>query len=559
MTTIGVDLGTTNSLVAVWEEGSVKVIPNALGELLTPSVISVLENGDVLVGQAAKDRLISHPQVTISQFKRLMGTREEVKLGRLRFTPEALSSLVLRQLREDAETYLGAPVNEAIISVPAYFNDNQRNATRVAGEMAGFKVERLINEPTAAALAYGVSEEGDEETSIVLDLGGGTFDVSILEKFDNLMEVHASAGDAFLGGEDFTRLLLNDFLREHDIDKKTVASTDLARLYKLAELVKVKLTSAGENNLEVAFDLANESYRSVYSSARFTELAEPLISRLLAPIERAIRDARVEVKDLERIFLVGGATRMPIVRNLVTRLFGRFPEYHIDPDHAVVMGAAVQAALKSRNQEFEDVVLTDVCPFSLGIGLYNDVYSVIIERNRVIPVSREEVYQTVQDKQKEIKVVIYQGEHRLVSKNVSLGELTIPVPKKKAGEAKITVRFTYDINGLLEVIVTSLDNQKSRTVVIENSPGRLTQQEINKALSQLEHIKLHPRDDAKNKALVARAERLYQERLGDERDAIGEAIADFEASLETQDPQLVQRAAIHIERYLDELETDLWR
>lgn len=559
MTTIGIDLGTTNSLVAVWEEGGTRVIPNALGELLTPSVVSVLDSGDVLVGQAAKDRLISHPEVTISQFKRLMGTREQVRLGSLRFSPEALSSLVLRQLREDAEEYLGESVTEAIISVPAYFNDNQRNATRVAGEMAGFKVERLINEPTAAALAYGVAAEGDDETFIVLDLGGGTFDVSILEKFDNLMEVHASAGDAFLGGEDFTQALVNDFLQTHEIDKQALASSELARLYKLAEQIKIKLSSSAESRPEVEFKLGDQTYHSVYSPDKFAEVAEPLIGRLLAPIERAIRDAKLEVDALERIFLVGGATRMPIMRNLVTRLFGRFLEFHINPDHAVVMGAAVQAALKSRNQDFEDVVLTDVCPFSLGIGLYNDVYSVIIERNTVIPVSREEIYQTVQDKQKQIQVVIYQGEHRLVTKNVALGDLAIPVPKKKAGEARITVRFTYDINGLLEVIVTALDSDKSKTVVIENSPGRLTPREIKNALAQLEHIKLHPRDNAKYKALVARAERLYQERLGDDRDAIGGAISTFEAVLESQDQQLVQRAAKQFEHFLNELETDFWQ
>lgn len=556
MTIIGIDLGTTNSLVSVWQGNRALIIPNSLGQLLTPSVVSVLDNGNVLVGQAAKDRLISHPAVTVSQFKRLMGTREEIRLGKQTFTPETLSSLVLRQLKEDAEVFLGEPVSEAIISVPAYFNDNQRTATRLAGQLAGLTVDRLINEPTAAALAYGVAERQDEQTFIVLDLGGGTFDVSILEKFENMMEVHASAGDSFLGGEDFTDLLVNDFCTEHKLDRDGLARSDLARIYKATEVAKrqvdsgdVKTVSVNIDDIELTYELKEE---------RLVQVCEPLLNRLLAPIERAIRDANIRTDDINRIFLVGGATRLSLVRSLATRLFGRFPEFSIDPDQAVALGAAVQGALKQRDKDLDDVVLTDVCPFSLGIGMVNNVFSVIIERNMVVPVSRVSTYNTVQDQQDRILIPIYQGEHRLTDNNIKLGELEISVPRKKAGEAMVDVRFTYDINGLLEAIVTSQDTGKSETLVIENSETRLSESDIKKALAKLEHIKLHPRDDVVNRTLMARAERLYQERLGDERERIAMLIAEFEKALDTQDSRTVTRAATQFKELLDELETSIW-
>ena len=565
MTCIGIDLGTTNSLAAVWKNQKIELIPNALGELMTPSVVSLSDKEEIIIGQAAKDRLTTHSSHSIACFKRLMGTNSKVMLGKKMFVPEELSSLILRQLKEDAEIYLGETVEEAIISVPAYFNDNQRNATRIAAQLAGLKVDRLINEPTAAALAYGVNNQADEQTYIIIDLGGGTFDVSILEKFDNIMEVHASAGDSFLGGEDFTERLVKEFCKEKSLDYEKLSQKDKSQLYYQFDRLKQHLSK--EKKVEANFQVNEQNHSYNLDHDKFNKQVKPLLQKLLAPIENSIRDANIRIQDIDDIFIVGGATRMPIIRQFIARLFGRLPSCHINPDEVVVMGAAIQAALKERNEDFDDIVLTDVCPFSMGVETSTDtengsvvsgLYSIILERNHVIPVSRTERFFTMRDNQNRIDVNIFQGEQRLTDNNIKLGNISINVPIKKRGEESIDVRFTYDINGLLEVVVTVTSTKEKKHLIINNSQNRLTDKEIKQALKKLDHLKIHPREKSVNQALLSRAERIYQQSLGHERDQIGRLLLQFETVLDSQDERKIKKAVSEFIQALDTLDNNLW-
>jgi len=561
MAFIGIDLGTTNSLAAVWLGDDVSLVPNALGEFLTPSVVSVTDDQTVLVGRTAKERLVSHPTSTTARFKRLMGTSSTITLNGKEFTPEELSALVLRQLKADAERFLGEPVTEAIISVPAYFNDNQRNATRIAAKLAGLKVERLINEPTAAAIAYGVREDSSEMNFIVVDLGGGTFDVSVMEKFDDLLEVQASAGDSELGGEDFTQALVEYILQQNALSWQVLSLQERGRIYRQVDQLKALLSE--KESAEFAFTVNEREYTAQVNQAELASVWGNLLKRLTLPVERALRDADLTHSDISHVFMVGGATRMPQVQQLMTRILRRFPACHINPDHVVAMGAAIQAALKQKNKALGDVVLTDVMPFSLGVGCSNedgqggyldDVHSVIIQRNTTIPVSRASHYVTLRDYQDTIHFTVYQGEHRLAQQNIKLGELAVSVPKARAGEEPVEVRFTYDINGLLEVNAKVLSTGVTDTVVIQNSENRLSEGEIAEALARLSELKIPPAEQAANKALMARGERLYIEHLGQVRRTIGDEIQLFEQALATQDARVAEKAAREFEAFLNKFE-----
>ena len=346
MTTIGIDLGTTNSLVAYWTDNGPVIIPNVLGENLTPSVISIDENGEILVGQIAKERLITHPHATVSTFKRFMGTEKMFQLGKYSFSPEELSSFVIRALKADAEAFLGQQVSEAVISVPAYFNDTQRKATKRSAEIAGLKVERLISEPTAAAISYGLHQKEVETKFLVFDLGGGTFDVSILELFEGIMEVKSIAGDNFLGGEDFTQLLASHFVESQGLDIQLLDDKARSAINKQAELCKRAL---GQGNTgKMSFTQGDKIYEISLDRADFERLSNPLLLRLRQPIERALRDAALSSEDLDTIILIGGATRMPVIKSVVGKMFGRLPFLHINPDEAVALGAAIQVALKEK-------------------------------------------------------------------------------------------------------------------------------------------------------------------------------------------------------------------
>jgi molecular chaperone HscC len=562
---VGIDLGTTNSLIGVWREGRAELLPNALGAVLTPSCVSIGEDGEVLVGMPARDRLLTHPERSASVFKRYMGTDKRLTLADRMFRPEELSALVLKSLKADAESALGEAVTEAVITVPAYFNDTQRKATRIAGELAGFKVERLLNEPTAAALAYGLHKAERESQFLVFDLGGGTFDVSILEIFEGVMEVRATAGDNFLGGEDFVTVLVEGFLahaaKTSGLDRKSLNGGQLAQLRVEAERVKRALSSRSSE----IFGLQQGDARLEWSvgADEFERLSGPLLERLRAPIERTVRDAKLSTSALSEIVLVGGASRMPIVHRLVARLFGRFPNREINPDEAIALGAAVQAGLKARDAALNEVVLTDVCPYTLGVEVSEEfaqgqrrqgVFLPILERNTVIPASRSHPLASVTDYQASIALKVYQGESRDVKDNILLGTLDVPLPRLPKAEQRITVRFTYDINGLLEVEVTVTATGAKESLIIQQGPGSMSPEEIRRSLAALAKLKIHPRDQTENAALTARLKRLFEQNLQDRRTWVGQQLAAFETALDRQDPREITHIRAEISRNLDAFE-----
>ncbi|EPM59720.1 heat shock protein Hsp70 [Pseudomonas syringae pv. actinidiae ICMP 19073] len=558
---VGIDLGTTNSLVAVWRDGSSELVTNALGETLTPSVVGLDDDGQILVGKAARERLQTHPEKTTALFKRYMGSAQEIRLGSGTYRPEELSSLVLKSLKADVERAFGEPVTEAVISVPAYFSDAQRKATRIAGELAGLKVEKLINEPTAAALAYGLHQKEGETSFLVFDLGGGTFDISILELFDGVMEVRASAGDNFLGGEDFDDLMVEHFQKLHRNEPDFPSPTQIAPALK-REAERVRKALGQDSTTDFVLRHADREWRKTITQEQVSELFAPLLNRLRAPAERALRDARIRVADLDEILLVGGTTRMPLIRKLAASLFGRFPSIALNPDEIVAQGAAVQAALKQRDAALEEIVLTDVCPYTLGIETTQQIanryesghYLPIIERNSVVPVSRVKTVFNVADDQEHVLVRIFQGESRMVKDNIALGELHLPIPKAKAGEVALDVRFTYDNNGLLEADVMTLLTGERHTLVIENNPGVMTPEEIQERLQVLEALKVHPREQQANTHLIARLERLYQECLGSDRELIGYWTSQFQHVLESQDERQINEVRKQLKQEVDKFE-----
>ncbi|MBQ1826722.1 MAG: molecular chaperone HscC, partial [Erysipelotrichaceae bacterium] len=451
---IGIDLGTTNSLVAAFVDGKPQVIPNRLGKNLTPSVVSVDDQNNLLIGETAREYGYLHPDRTASVFKRTMGTDHIYHLGEMDFSSEELSSFILRSLKQDAEVYLNEEITEAIISVPAYFNDRQRKATKRAGELAGLNVSRIINEPTASALAYGVGEKESVERCMVFDLGGGTFDVTILEYFRNIMEVYAISGDNRLGGEDFTDVLAAMFTEDCFLPANMLDLKALSSIRKAAEACKCALSE--KESVTMSVNIAGQLFSQEYSAEEYGEKCADLLERLRRPIEKALHDARLSIDDLDRIILVGGATRMPLVRNYVRKITGIYPEYTIDPDTSVAVGAALQCAMKERDRQIEEIILTDVCPFTLGTEVVRDNgtfeedghYLPIIDRNTVIPVSRRQTVYTAHDNQKFVTVKVLQGESRLARNNLKIGELSVEVPPGPKGQEAIEITYTYDVNSL---------------------------------------------------------------------------------------------------------------
>ena len=562
---IGIDLGTTNSLVALWQDGAPQIVPNALGDTLTPSCVGLSDKGEILVGTAARERLHTHPHLTAAHVKRYMGSARTIQLGNQAFRPEEISAFILRSLKADAEAHLGYPVSDAVISVPAYFNDTQRKATQVAGKLAGLTIDRLINEPTAAALAYGIKQRNDENQFLIFDLGGGTFDVSILELFEGVMEVRASAGDNFLGGEDFLDLVTRHFFATisapSGVSSSTLSPEEKQGLRRNLEKLVHQLSVRDSATCHLHLRGRDLSY--TLDEAQFSDLASPLLERIRQPIERAIRDARIRASDLSQILLAGGASRMPIVRKLVARMFGRFPACHINPDEVVALGTAVLAGLKMGDQTLDEMVMTDVCPYTMGIAISQQptpdttipgFFQPILERNTIVPVSRSLDIVTVQDNQTKLAIQIFQGEARRVKDNIFLGEFEVTIPPRPAGQAGANVRFTYDANGVLEVEATTNETNTKSRIVIEKNPGTLPPEEIERRLSELSKLKLHPRDDLRNAALLARSERLYQEMLGPLRNRLSLATTHFQTILEGQDTHRIAAARSEFEHFLDTCE-----
>jgi molecular chaperone HscC len=557
----GIDLGTTNSLIAYLKDGVPTAVPNVHASVLTPSVVSMAEDGTLLVGATARERLVTQPKRSAASFKRLMGTQQTVLLGGTALRPEDLSALVLRSLKADAEHATGEAVRDVVISVPAYFNDRQRRATRLAGELAGLNVVRLVNEPTAAALCHGLAERAGDSTFLVVDLGGGTFDVSILERFSGVMEVRATGGDSFLGGDDFTDAMVRLLASQAKLSEQRASQGELAAaLRHAAESAKRVLGQRSE--AEVDLQAAGQGLLTV-SAAAYERACEPLVERLRAPIERALRDARLRTADLDEVVLVGGASRMPMVRRLVSQLFGRLPARHPDPDQTIALGAAVCAGLVGRDAAFDEVVMTDVCPHSLGVrileddgrgGFVDDVFLPIIERNTVVPASRVKTVQTVRDNQPALKVEIFQGESRRCAQNVPLGNVEIDIPPLPAGHVQVDVRYTYDVNGILDVDVAVEKLGLMRNLVIRKLAGEVSDEEMARRRQELAALKVHPRELEENRLVLERANRLYEQLLGDERAQVGRWIGQFEAVMQRQEPREIASARKAFGSALDMLE-----
>ncbi|MGB0853189.1 MAG: Hsp70 family protein [Pikeienuella sp.] len=564
MNYLGIDLGTTNTLVAVIDDnGDPVVLPNGLGEALTPSVVGLSDDKTVLVGKSAQRRLVRFPAQTIARFKRAMGTEKEFRLGKATYSATDLSAILLRQIREDVESQIEGPLAGVVISVPAYFNSVQRKATLLAGELAGFKVSRLINEPTAAALAYGVHDRDGESTFIVLDLGGGTFDVSILEMFDGVMEVRASAGDAMLGGEDFTLAIAKRFANQLNTPWADCSPTVRETLTALAETAKRQITS--DQYADVSAEIDGKVQQFTLTEMQFEEEVSDLSMRLRRPIERCLYDAGLKVADLDRVVLVGGATRMRFIRGLAARIFQRLPERALDPDTVVALGAAVQAALSENDAALDDMVMTDVSPFSLGIasnhhgatGVIQDAFAPIIERNTVLPASRVQHFFSSADKQTEILVRVYQGESPMAVENTPLGELKVRIPPAPKGQESIAVRFSYDVSGLLQVEVTVVSTQKTFEMLIEGGASGMSASEKAKRIKALEAYKVHPKDDQRNQAVTEALKHLYAMLLGPDRVMVTDLIAEFDGVLATQDPRIIEKRRPEIEEAIAVLERKL--
>ncbi|CAJ1003252.1 MULTISPECIES: molecular chaperone DnaK [Brevibacillus] len=499
---IGIDLGTTNSCVAVMEGGEPVVIANAEGSRTTPSVVA-FKNGERIVGEAAKRQAITNPDNTVISIKRHMGTNHKVTLEGKEYTPQEISAMILQKLKADAEAYLGEPVTKAVITVPAYFNDSQRQATKDAGRIAGLEVLRIVNEPTAAALAYGI-EKTEDQTVLVYDLGGGTFDVSILELSDGFFEVKATSGDNLLGGDDFDQViidyLVSEFKKEHGIDLSQDRMA-MQRLKDAAEKAKKDLSGVLTTTISLPFitaDATGPKHLEVnLTRAKFEELSAHLVERTMGPTRQALQDAGLSPSDIDRVILVGGSTRIPAVQEAIKKFIGKEPHKGVNPDEVVALGAAVQAGVLTG--DVKDVVLLDVTPLSLGIETLGGVFTKLIERNTTIPTSKSQIFSTAADNQTSVEIHVLQGERPMAADNKTLGRFTLSdIPPAPRGVPQIEVTFDIDANGIVNVRAKDLGTGKEQRITITSNSG-LTDEEIERMVKEAE---LNAEADRKRKEEV---------------------------------------------------------
>ncbi|MES2705489.1 MAG: Hsp70 family protein [Verrucomicrobiota bacterium] len=550
---IGIDLGTTHSLVSVLGEKGPEILENEFGDTLTPSVVAVAEDGTILTGRAARDRLIAAPEAGRAFFKRDMGTDAQYSFGGRKWNPIECSAAILREMKRIAELRLGKPVESAVITVPAYFHDPQRQATVDAAKIAGLKVERLVNEPTAAALAWGFQRPGDDSTLMVFDLGGGTFDVTVLEVFDGVVEVKASSGESRLGGEDYTDLLADWLAKKTGLP---AAKLKTGRLRVQVETLKRGL-SAG-----LPQEFTWEKGSLWVSPEDFKNATLELTARLWPVVRRCLRDGGITAQHLDSVLLVGGATRMPLVGEGIREMLGCTLRNDLDPDRVVAMGAAVQQALVAGNEAVSDLVLTDVCPHTLGVAVAKALmpgrhesgfFEPLIDRNTTVPVSRSDTFSTLHPEQDELRIEVYQGESRMVKENRKVGELVVKGMKHQPEQRMpgvVEVRFTYDMSGILEVEITVMATGKKTSKIFEDRPGSMTPEQIEAAMRRLAPLKIRPRDLPPHRARLERANRLYAELTGEIRTSLNQLIDQFESALSCHDDKAIAATAEDLDSFL---------
>ena len=501
---IGIDLGTTNSAVAVMEGGESVIIPNIEGNRTTPSVVAFTKDGERLVGETAKRQAITNPDRTISSIKRHMGSDFTVKIDDKTYTPQDISAMILQKLKADAESYLGEKITEAVITVPAYFTDAQRQATKDAGRIAGLDVKRIVNEPTAAALAYGEDKDKDAQTVMVYDLGGGTFDVSILELSDGVFEVHATRGNNKLGGDDFDNRLIDyiaeEFKKENGIDLKA-DNMSLQRLKEAAEKAKKELSSTMSTNVNLPFITASQAgplhLNMDITRAKFDELTADLVKMTEGPVKDALKDAGLSANEIDKVLLVGGSTRIPAVQECIKKLTGKNPQKDINPDECVALGAAIQGGVLSG--DVKDLLLLDVTPLSLGIETMGNITTRLIERNTTIPTKKSQIFTTAADNQTSVEIHVLQGERQMAKDNVTLGRFTLDgIAPARRGVPQIEVTFDIDANGIVNVSAKDMGTGKEQHITITSSTN-LNEEEIEKKVKEAE---MYAQEDAKKKDLI---------------------------------------------------------
>ena len=501
---IGIDLGTTNSAVAVMEGGDAVIIPNIEGNRTTPSVVAFTKDGERLVGETAKRQAITNPDRTVSSIKRHMGSDFNVKIDSKTYTPQDISAMILQKLKSDAESYLGEKITEAVITVPAYFTDAQRQATKDAGRIAGLDVKRIVNEPTAAALAYGEDKDTEAQTVMVYDLGGGTFDVSILELSDGVFEVHATRGNNKLGGDDFDNRVIDyiaeEFKKENGIDLKA-DKMSLQRLKEAAEKAKKELSSTMSTNINLPFITASQAgplhLNMDLTRAKFDELTADLVKMTEGPVKDALSDAGLSASDIDKVLLVGGSTRIPAVQECIKKLTGKQPQKDINPDECVALGAAIQGGVLSG--DVKDLLLLDVTPLSLGIETMGNITTRLIERNTTIPTKKSQVFTTAADNQTSVEIHVLQGERQMAKDNVTLGRFTLDgIAPARRGVPQIEVTFDIDANGIVNVSAKDLGTGKEQHITITSSTN-LNEEEIEKKVKEAE---MYAQEDAKKKDLI---------------------------------------------------------